>query len=81
MSLCKQRLLDNFQRRFPAAPVEELKSRQRSANTSTPPPVTRANAAEGSVQCGSVGEDQSSHSHDAKLKFQSSGEERKNVYI
>lgn len=42
MSLCKQRLLDDFQRRFPAAPVEELKSRQRSANTSTPPTVTGA---------------------------------------
>lgn len=42
MSLCKQRLLDDFQRRFPAAPVEELKSRQCSANTSTPPPVTGA---------------------------------------
>lgn len=42
MSLCKQRLLDDSQRRFPAAPVQELKSRQRSANTSTPPPVTGA---------------------------------------
>lgn len=61
MSLCKQRLLDDFQRRFPAAPVEELKSRQRSANTSTPPPVTGAacsrgeRAAKGSE--GSGGED------------------------